>query len=80
MESVIASYVQAGVALSVGLLQAGLIWFGLRTMNSANAARSKREDQRHKETMKSLEERHEETMIPLQDNSLALQALIKRIA
>ena len=69
MEPVIAAYVQAAVALSVGILQAALIAFGLRTMNLANARRAVREDQRHEESMKSI-----------RNSSEALQALISVIS
>ena len=51
---VVVQAVHAGVALLVGLLQCGLIGWGLWTMNRANHARAKREDQRHEEAMITL--------------------------
>ena len=60
-----ATYVQAGVAGLVGLVQCLLIAYGLRLMNRGNADRQRQTD--------LTEKRHEESM-------LALRALIERTA
>ena len=60
-----ATYVQAGVAGLVGLVQCVLIAYGLRLMQRSNADRQRQTD--------LAEKRHEESM-------LALRALIERTA
>ena len=100
------SILQAGAALLVGLVQCVLIGWGIWVMKSSNADRAKRdekmsrasaersrqEDQRHQETMKSLQERHEredqrheettkyldQTMRSLEGSSEALRAMLRR--
>ncbi len=49
-----AVYVQAAVAGTVGLIQAGLITWGLLLMRRAGDQREKREDARHAESMEAL--------------------------
>ena len=60
-----AAYAQAGVALFVGLVQAGLIYYGVQIMRRSADHR----DDQHKETMTALEQQGE-----------ALRALIARTA
>ena len=52
------SAVHALISLLVGGVQCLLIWFGLKQMSRASAAR----DMQHKETMFALDTRHRESM------------------
>ena len=63
--SLLATYVQAGVALLVGLVQCALIAYGLKLM---------RQSTRHRD------QQHEETMLALQQQGEGLRALIERTA
>ena len=61
------SAIHAFISLMVGVIQCMLIWFGLKQMSRASAAR----DKQHEETMAALDTRHRESM-------RALEALIER--
>ena len=63
------SAIHALITLTVGVVQCALIWYGLRQMSRASAAR----DKQHEETMAALDTRHRESM-------RALEALIERTA
>ena len=63
--SLLATYVQAGVALLVGLVQCALIAYGLKPMRQGARYR----DQQHEETMRALQQQGE-----------GLRALIERTA
>lgn len=60
-----ATYVQAGVAGLVGLVQCLLIVYGLRLMNQSNADRQRQAD--------LAEKRHEESMLALSRQGEALR-------
>ncbi len=64
-----AAYVQAAVAGAVGLLQALIVGWGIRSMSRMG---DKREVQH--------QNRHEEVMVALQQQGEALRALIERTA
>ena len=64
-----AAYVQAGTALVVGLLQAGIIGWGIRVMTRESAKREQQHADRHTETMEVLRQQGE-----------ALRTLIERTA
>ena len=72
------SGVHAFISLMVGVVQSLLIWYGLKQMSRASAAR----DKQHEETMAALDTRHRETMGALEARHLesmrALEALIER--
>ena len=63
--SVWATYVQAGVALVIGLAQCGLIYVGLRRMGEASAERKAQ---------------HDENMAAHEASMTALTELIRRTA
>ena len=64
-----AAYVQAGAAVLVGLLQAGIVAWGIRRMSQEGLRR----EQQHAD-------RHDETMEVLRQQGRALEALIERTA
>ena len=74
--SVWATYVQAGVAGVIGLLQCGLIYVGLRRMGEASAERKAQ----HDETMTALKTQHEVSMAAHEASMTALTELIRRTA
>ncbi len=49
------AWVQAGATVLIGLLQSGLILYGLRQMRAASTSRDKQLDNQHVETMRALE-------------------------
>ena len=67
-----ATYVQAGVAGLVGLVQCVLIAYGLRLIQRSNADRQRQTD--------LAEKRHEESMLALHQQGEALRTLIERTA
>ena len=67
-----ATYVQAGGAGLVGLVQCLLIAYGLWLMQRSNADRQRQTD--------LAEKRHEESMLALQQQGEALRTLIERTA
>ncbi len=67
-----ATYAQAGVAGLVGLVQCGLIAYGLKMMQRSNADRQRQTD--------LAEKRHEESMLALHQQGEALRTLIERTA
>ena len=69
-EGLIAAYVQAGAALLVGLVQCGLIAWGIKKVDASNQRRERQEAQ--------AEARHEETMLALQQQGEALRTLRER--
>ena len=52
----------AAAQVGVGLLQAGIVWYGIRAMQRMGATRAREQDQRHEETMTKADQRHEEVM------------------
>ena len=63
------AYMQAGAAVLVGLLQAGIVAWGIRKMSQEGLRR----EQQHAD-------RHVETMEVLRQQGRALEALIERTA
>ena len=57
--SLTAIYVQAGVAGVVGLVQAGIVAWGIRAMEKASAKREEQHANRHAETMEVLKQQGE---------------------
>ena len=55
----------AAAQVGVGLLQAGIVWYGIRAMQRMGATRAREQDQRHEEAMQRLD-----------DQRRALEALI----
>ena len=66
----------AAAQVGVGLLQAGIVWYGIRAMQRMGATRAREQDQRHEEAMTKADQRHEEAMQRLDDQRRALEALI----
>ena len=64
---------QAAVALTVGLIQAGVVGWGIRYMARMSERREQQHADRHAETMQALDQQHTATM-------RALEALIERTA
>ena len=69
------------VSIAVGLGQNGIVWYGIRAMNSASAERARDRkqaaqvaDQHHAEAM----QHHAETMQALDIQRQALESLIQR--
>ena len=48
----------ATAQVGVGLLQAGIVWYGIRAMQHMGATRAREQDQRHEETMQRLDNQH----------------------
>ena len=74
-----ATYVQAGIAGLVGLVQCLLIAYGLRLMQRSNADRQRQTDlaeKRHEESMLALHQQGE----ALRQQGKALETLIERTA
>lgn len=74
--SLLATYVQAGVALLVGLVQCLLIAYGLRLMRAGNADRA----EQNQLLFNKMDKQHEESMLALQQQGEALRTLIERTA
>ncbi len=64
---------QVSVALIVGLIQAGVVGWGIRYMIRMSERREQQHADRHDETMRALDQQHTATM-------RALEALIERTA
>jgi len=64
---------QTAVALTVGLIQAGVVGWGIRYMARMSERREQQHADRHTETMRALDHQHTATM-------RALEALIERTA
>ena len=74
--SLLAAYIQAGIAGLVGLVQCALIFYGLKLMQRSNTDRQRQMDlaeKRHEESLSALqaqtdlaEKRHEESLSALQ--------------
>ena len=45
----------AAAHVAVGLIQAGIVWYGIRAMQRAGAQRAAEQDQRHAEAMQALD-------------------------
>ena len=85
---------QAAVALTVGLIQAGVVGWGIRYMIRMGERREQQHADRHEETMRALEqqatasreqatasrEQHAETIEALRQQGDALRTLIERTA
>lgn len=85
---------QAAVALTVGLIQAGVVGWGIRYMARMGERREQQHADRHEETMRALEqqatvsreqatvsrEQHAETIEALRQQGDALRTLIERTA
>ena len=74
-----AVYIQAGAALLVGLMQCGLIAWGINKMDVSNQRRERQEAQaeaRHEETILALQQQGE----ALKQQGEALRTLIERTA
>lgn len=74
-----ATYVQAGIAGLVGLVQCLLIAYGLKLMQRSNADRQRQADlaeKRHEESMLALHQQGE----ALRQQGTALETLIERTA
>ena len=64
---------QATVALTIGLIQAGVVGWGIRYMIRMGERREQQHADRHEETMRALDQQHTTTL-------RALEALIERTA
>ena len=64
---------QVSVALTVGLIQAGVVGWGIRYMIRMSERREQQHADRHDETLRALDQQHTSTM-------RALEALIERTA
>ncbi len=60
--AVTAAHLQAGVALLVGLIQAGVVGYGIRYMARLGERREQQHADRHEEVMRTSTDRHEEAM------------------
>ena len=70
----------AAAHVAVGLIQAAILWYGIRAMQRAGDRRAEEQDQRHTEAMQALDKRHAETMQVLDVQRQALETLITRTA
>ena len=52
----------AAAQVGIGLLQTGIVWYGIHAMQRMGATRAREQDQRHEETMTKADQRHEEIM------------------
>lgn len=66
--------------LLVGLIQAGVLLYGIRAMTRASDQRERDHQRRHAEAMQSDSERHVEAMAAVAAERRALEALIERTA
>ena len=66
----------AAAQVGVGLLQAGIVWYGIRAMQRMGATRAREQDQRHEETMTALNE----LIRAGQAQTAALETVIERTA
>ena len=78
---------QAAVALTVGLIQAGVVAWGIRYMIRMGERREQHHAERHEETMEAFRlqttasrEQHVETLEALRQQGDALRTLIERTA
>ena len=82
---------QAAVALTVGLIQAGVVGWGIRYMIRMGERREQHHAERHEETMQALDHQHTEMLEALRQQGTAsreqhattmraLEALIERTA
>ena len=77
----------AAAQVGVGLLQAGIVWYGIRAMQRMGATRAREQDQHHEEIMTKADQRHEEAMTALneliragQAQTAAIETVIERTA
>ena len=72
----------AAAHVAVGLIQAGIVWIGIRGMQRAGDRRATEQDQRHAEAMAAQRESHVEAMVAQRESHaeamVALRALIVR--
>ena len=66
----------AAAQVGVGLLQAGIVWYGIRAMQRMGATRAREQDQRHAEAMTALNE----LIRAGQAQTAALETVIERTA
>ena len=66
----------AAAQVGVGLLQAGIVWYGIRAMQRMGATRAREQDQRHEEAMAALNE----LIRAGQAQTAALETVIERTA
>ena len=66
----------AAAQVGVGLLQAGIVWYGIRAMQCMGATRAREQDQRHEEAMTALNE----LIRSGQAQTAALETVIERTA
>ena len=52
----------AAAQVGVGLLQAAIVWYGIRAMQRAGDRRAREQDQRYTEAIHHQDQRHDETM------------------
>ncbi len=82
--AVTAAHLQAGVALLVGLIQAGVVGYGIRYMARMGERREQQHADRHEEAMRTQAEHHEEAIRTSterhEEAMLALRTLIERTA
>ena len=45
----------AAAHVAIGILQAGIVWYGIRAMQRMGTQRAREQDQRHTESMRALE-------------------------
>ena len=66
----------AAAHVAVGLIQAGIVWYGIRAMQRAGDQREREHERRHAEAS----QRHAETMQAFDLQRQALETLIARTA
>ena len=71
---------QAGVALTVGLIQAGVVGWGIRYMTRMGERREQQHADRHTETMRVLDQQATASREQHTATMRALEALIERTA
>ena len=64
----------AWAAVAVGILQAAIVWYGIRAMQQAGAQRAREQDQRHTEAMRRLDQQAQDAA----SQRRALETLIER--
>ena len=57
----------AAAQVGIGLLQTGIVWYGIHAMQRMGATRAREQDQRHEEIMTKAGQHHEEAMTALNE-------------
>lgn len=73
----------AAAHVAVGLIQAAIVWYGIRTMQRAGDRRAKEQDERHAEAMQRIDQQGAALTALIdgqREERAALTALIQRTA